>query len=77
MSLKYLSNFWRSLEVPLINCKVQLKLKWRKHYILPTGGNDNDDANSNNIISTIKDTKLYVPMVTFINKRQLKTIKRS
>ena len=28
VSLKYLSNFWRSLEIPLINCKVQLTLKW-------------------------------------------------
>ena len=29
--LKYLSNFWRSLEIPLINCKVELKLKWTKY----------------------------------------------
>ena len=28
--LKYLSNFWRSLEMPLINCKVELKLRWAK-----------------------------------------------
>ena len=27
VSLKYLSNFWRSLEMPLINCKVELKPK--------------------------------------------------
>ena len=26
--LKYLSNFWRSLEMPLINCKVHLELNW-------------------------------------------------
>ena len=26
--LKYLSNFWNSLEMPLINCKVELKLIW-------------------------------------------------
>ena len=26
--LNYLSNFWRSLEMPLINCKIDLKLKW-------------------------------------------------
>ena len=26
--LKYLSNFWGSLEMPLINCKVELKLRW-------------------------------------------------
>ena len=28
VSSKNLSNFWRSLEIPLINCKVELKLKW-------------------------------------------------
>ena len=26
--LKYLSNFWRSLEMPLVNCKVELSLNW-------------------------------------------------
>ena len=31
MPLKYLSNFWRSLEIPLINCKVELQLKWTKY----------------------------------------------
>ena len=30
MPLKDLSNLWRSLEMPLINCKVKLKLKWKK-----------------------------------------------
>ena len=29
--LKYLRNFWRSLEMPLINCKVELLLKWSEH----------------------------------------------
>ena len=29
MPLKDLSNLWRSLEMPLINCKVKLKLKWK------------------------------------------------
>ena len=32
--LKYLSNFWRSLEMPLINCKVKLSLKWIEHCVL-------------------------------------------
>ena len=27
--LKYLSNFFRSLEIPLINCKIHLELNWR------------------------------------------------
>ena len=58
--LKYRSNFWRSLEMALINCKTELKPKWTKHCVLATGGNSNYDANSNNIIFTIKDTKSYV-----------------
>ena len=51
----------------LINCKVELKLKWTKYCVLPTAGNEsniNKDANANNIIFTIKDTKLYVLVVT-------------
>ena len=32
--LKYLSNFWRLLEMPLINCKVELSLKWDENCIL-------------------------------------------
>ena len=27
VSLKYLINFWRSLEILLINCKINIKLK--------------------------------------------------
>ena len=78
MPLKYLSNFWRSLEIPLINCKVELKLKWIKYCVLSVGSTEND-VNDNNIIFTIKDTKLYIPVVTFFScyKRQSKTIKTS
>ena len=32
--LKYLSNFWRSLEIPLINCKTKLSLKWNENCVL-------------------------------------------
>ena len=32
--LKYLSNFWRSLEMSLINCKVELSLKWYETCLL-------------------------------------------
>ena len=65
--LKYLSNFWRSLEMPLINCKVELKLKWTKYCVLSASGTENainEDVNANNIIFTTKDTKLYVPLAT-------------
>ena len=63
--LKCLSNFWRSLDIPLINCKVELKLQWTKFFVLSEAGADNVNyRDSNNIILTIKDTKLYVPAVT-------------
>ena len=60
--LKYLSNFFRSLEMPLINCKIKLNLTWKKECVLST---DNDVAVAdNNHVLIINDTKLYVPVVT-------------
>ena len=43
--LKYLSNFWRSLEMPLINCKIQLSLKWIENCVL-TSAAIGEDANA-------------------------------
>ena len=54
--LKYSSNFFRSLEMPLINCKIKLKLTWKKEYVLST--------DAGNAVFIINDTKLYVPVVT-------------
>ena len=54
--LKYLSSFFRSLEMPLINCKIKLNLIWKKECVLST-----DDGNA---VFIINDTKLYVPVVT-------------
>ena len=54
--LKYLSNFFRSLEIPLINCKIKLNLTWKKECVLSTVA---DDA-----VFITNDTKLYVPVVT-------------
>ena len=65
MPLEYLSGFWTSLEMSLINCKVELRLRWTQYCVLSVAGNNaNDNDNANNIIFTIKDTKLYVPVVT-------------
>ena len=54
--LKYLSNFWRSLKIPLINCKFEFSLEWYKNCILSSAGTA--------ATFTITDTKLYVPIVT-------------
>ena len=54
--LKYLSNFFRSLEMPLINCKIKLNLTWKKECVLST-----DDGNA---VFIINDTKMYVLVAT-------------
>ena len=43
VSLKYLSNFWRTLEMPLINCKISFHLKWSKNSILVAGTANNEN----------------------------------
>ena len=54
--LKYLSNFFRSLKMPLINCKIKLNLTWKKECVLSTDAGD--------AVFIINDTKMYVPVVT-------------
>ena len=58
--LKYLSNFWRSLEMPLINCKVHLELNWIEGCILSSAGDS--------VKFEITDAKLHVPIVTLSTK---------
>ena len=41
VALKYLSNFWRSLEMPLINCKNELSLNWIENCVLTAASNAN------------------------------------
>ena len=54
--LKYLSNFWRTLEMPLINCEVNVILTWSPTCVI---------TNSNGAGTfAITDTKLYVSAVT-------------
>ena len=67
MLWKYLSSFWRSLETPFINGKVELKLTWTNCVLFAAGAN-NDDAHSNNIIFTVKEKILHVSVVTLSAK---------
>ena len=61
LPLKYLSNFWRSLEMPLINCKIHLELNWTKDSIMSTIADTTFE---------ITNTKLYVAIKLY----QAKTI---
>ena len=55
---------------------MELTLQWKNHCALSTNGTDNNDADPH-IIFTIKDTKLYVPVVTLSAKVLNKRFKRS
>ena len=69
VALKYLSNFWRSLEMPLINCKIELSLNWIEKCVLTSS------ANANKTIFKITDAKLYVPIVTLSSEDNAKLSK--
>ena len=64
VTLEYLSNFWRTHEISLTNCEINLQLTWSKKCFLIAGTVANQVPTF-----TIADTKLYVPVVTFINSR--------
>ena len=62
--LKYVSNFFRSLEMPLVNCKIDLELTWHKDCMISSA-----DAAAGQVVSfMITNTKLHVPIVTLSTK---------
>ena len=87
--LKQLSNFCRTLDMPLINCEVSLTLRWSKNCVITSkpyrravpaqGGNPTVAGINNPKLSKIKVTKLYIPVVTLSTRHgnilleQLKT----
>ena len=64
-SLKYLSNFWRTLEMPLINCEVNLILTWSSTCVLVATNIPNQNATF-----ATTDTKIYVPVVTLSTQKK-------
>ena len=59
ITLKYLSNFWRTLEMSLINCETELILNWSENCVMIY-----TDVNNQVPTLTITETNLYVPVVT-------------
>ena len=89
---KYLGNFWRSLNLPLINCEIEHNLKWTRNCIvsemyktpeLPTNPNANW---SNPLIPAtattgakfqINNAKVYVPVITLSINDNIKFLEKS
>ena len=62
--LKYVSSFFRSLEMPLVNCKINLELTWHKDCMISSV-----NAAAGQVVSfMITNTKLCVPVVTLSTK---------
>ena len=66
--LKYLSNFWRTLELPLINCEVNLSLTWSQDCVITNSTGEGKFA--------ITNTKLYVPVVTLSTQDNTKLLQQ-
>ena len=77
--LKYLGNFWRALNIPLISCEVSLELKWDKNCVITSleqrdiGGGNRDNASTGATLA-INDWKLYVPAVTLSKDDEIKLL---
>ena len=69
--LKYLGNFWRTLEMPLIKCEISLQLKWPRKCIIVAG-----TAYNQNPSFQINNTKLYIPVVTLLTQENINPIKQ-
>ena len=71
VSLKYLSNFWRTLEMSLINFEVNLILTWSSTCVLICTNVQNQNATF-----SVTDTKLYVPVVTLSTQENTKFLQQ-
>ena len=66
--LKYLSNFWRNLEMPLINFEVKIILTWSSTCVITSSPGAGRLA--------ITDTNVYVPVVTLSTKDNKKLLEQ-
>ena len=72
--LKHLSNFWKNLNIPLINCEVEIIITWTKNRVLA----DMTVANNRptGLEFQLTDTKLYVPVVILSKENDIKLLEK-
>ena len=68
--LRYLINFWKTLQMPLVNCEISLILTSSENWKLIYGSIDDQVPNF-----AITGTKFYVPIVTLSTQKNVKTIR--
>ena len=70
--LKHLGNFWRSLNIPLIDCEISLNLSWSDKCVLVGRAYRRAINSPTDATSKITDCKLYVPIVTLSTESENK-----
>ena len=82
IALKYLGNFWRALNIPLISCKISLELKWNKDCIITSLERRQVDAAPpivrdnapTGATLAIDKCKLCIPVVTLSKDDEIKLL---
>ena len=82
MSLKYLGNFWRALNMPLISCEISLELKCNKNRIITSLEDRQIDLGPPELRAipptgaslAINDCKLYAPVLTLSKNDEIKLL---
>ena len=80
--LKYLGNFWRALNIPLISCEVPLELKWNRNCVITSLERRQVDAGPpivrdnapTDATLAIDKCKLYIPAVTLSKDDEIKLL---
>ena len=82
---KYLSNIWRTLYIPLINCEINLILTWSENCVITSKATRDADSDADPAVTTVnnptnalfetKGTNLYVPVVTEDSNKLLEQLK--
>ena len=78
--LKYLGNFWRALNIPLISCEISLELKCDKNCVITSleerliGTTANRDDGPTGATLNIADCKLYIPVVSLSKDDEIKLL---
>ena len=69
--LKCLGNFWRTLEMILINCETILYVNWSENCVILT-----TNVAAQTTTFSITDTNLYVPVVTLSTQDNAKVLEQ-
>ena len=71
VSLKYLTNFWRTLEMPLIHCEITHDLNWSESCVTVA-----TDVADQGATFSITDAKLHVPVITLSTQDKAKLLEQ-